>query len=313
HINNDWHEWYDIPMIFNVLVDQGKSVGIFTDASIVPSLTFWQFPRLGELRDRVRKYSAFKQLCAAPADAPPAQRLPAYSFVEPRFVPEFLGIEQPDDYHPPHNVCRGERFLADVYGTVRNSPYRDKIMLVILFDDHGGCYDHAPPPNGAIAPNPYPASRDGTFQFDCFGVRVPAIVVSSYVEPGTVFRASAGEAPCDHTSILATLRDWLNLNTDAGKFLPSPRIAVAPTLSRVLVRSKGNEVSPWPEITAKCAIDGKDVSPDTPLNDVQKSLLVGAKVLNSGADPAATAQHVKNNVHTYTHGAEFLQQGPMVG
>lgn len=310
HVDNDLYEWYHIPTIFNVLNDQGKSFGIFTDATIVPSLTFWQLPYLGAFKDQVRSYSKFKELCSGAADATPDKKLPTYSFVEPRFTPEFLGVEQPNDYHPPHNICRGEQLLAGLYGAVRISPYRDKILLVILFDEHGGCYDHVPPPTGAAAPIPCPVSRDGQFHFDRFGVRVPAIVVSSYVEPGTVFRASPGETPYDHTSVLATLRDWLKLDTHPAKFLPSPRIAAAPTLDRVLTRSTGNEISQWPDITAKCAIDGKDVSPDTPLNDLQKSLLVAAKVLNSGAPHIATAQQVQT-ICTYAHGAELLQRGAM--
>lgn len=306
HVNNDLYEWYHIPTIFNSLDSCGKSFGIFSDASVTPSLTFWQLPYLGGFQSKIRKYSDFKNLCSAPADAVADGKLPAYSFVEPEFSPEFFGTEQPNDYHPPHNICRGEQFLADLYEAVRSSPYRDKIMLVIMFDEHGGCYDHVAPPTGAIAPQPCPVSRDGKFTFDRFGVRVPLIVVSSYVEPGTVFRASSGEAPYDHTSILATLRDWLQLNADPSKFLPSPRIAAAPTLDRVLTRAKGNENTAWPIISAKCAIDGSDVSPDTPLNDVQKSLLVATKVLNQGADRVPAAQQAKQ-LQTYAHGAEFLR------
>jgi len=78
----------------------------------------------------------------------------------------WFGLETTNDYHPPHNICRGERFLAEVYQLIRNSPYRDKIMLVITFDEHGGCFDHVPPPTGAIAPLPCPLSRDGKFKFD---------------------------------------------------------------------------------------------------------------------------------------------------
>jgi len=307
HVNNDLYEWYDIPTIFNVLQDAGISWAIYHDSTLIPSLTYWQLPQLGGFRNNVYAYADFKKLCGAPSDAAPGDKLPAYSFVEPRFMPEFLGIEQPNDYHPPHNICRGEQFLADLYGAVQSSPYRDKIMLVILFDEHGGCYDHVPPPTGAAAPQPYPVSRDGKFKFDRFGVRIPAIVVSSYVEPGTVFRASPGEAPYDHTSVLATLRDWLKL--DPAKFLPSPRIAAAPTLDRVLTRAKGNENTAWPQIVVKCTVDSSDTSSDTPLNDVQKSLLVAAKVLNQGADQVTTAQQAKT-LQTYAHGAEFLEARP---
>ena len=175
HVDNDLYEWYHIPTIFNSLQDNGKTWGIYSDSTVTPSLTYWQFPYLGGYRANVRNYSDFKTLCGAQPNADPSQKLPAYSFVEPRFNAELLGLEQPNDYHPPHNICRGETFLADVYASVRTSPYRDQIMLVILFDEHGGCYDHVPPPNGALAPLPCPVSRDGTFNFDRFGVRVPAL------------------------------------------------------------------------------------------------------------------------------------------
>lgn len=199
-------------------------------------------------------------------------------------------IDYPEDYHPPHNICRGEQFLADIYKAVRTSPYRDDILLVITFDEHGGIYDHVPPPPKATAPQPGPVSRDGQFHFDRFGVRVPAIVISSYVNSGTVFRAPSGSAPYDHTSILATLRDWLGLvpstkflaklknwfgGTAKHPFLPSPRIANAPTLEPVLTLPHAR--ADWPVITAKCQIDASDTSLDTPLNDVQKSLLAIAK------------------------------------
>ena len=139
-------------------------------------------------------------------------------------------------------------------------------------------------------------------------MRVPAIVVSSYVEPGTVFRANDGEQPYDHTSILATLRDWLNLSKDPKKFLPSPRIAAAPTLDRVLTRAKGNENTAWPDIKPKCTIDGSDESPAIPLNDIQKSLLAAEKANTTGANPVIAAQQAKK-LQTYEHGASFLQPG----
>lgn len=311
HVDNDLYEWYHIPTIFNVLHDQGRSVGIFSDATIkiIPSLTFWQLPYLGPFRDNIYDISNFAARCSVQPGASADLKLPTYSFVEPRFTSEFLGLKQPNDYHPPHNICRGEQFLAELYGAIRSSPYRDKIMFVILFDEHGGCYDHVPPPGGAAPPIPCPLSRDGKFQYDRFGVRIPAIVVSSYVEPGTVFRASLGEPPYDHTSILATLRDWLGLAADPAKFLPSPRIAAAPTLQRVLTRAVGNENKDWPDIVAKCTIDGSDVSENTPLNDVQKSLIAGARVLNSGEDHVVATQQAKQ-LHTYAHGAQQLALPP---
>jgi phospholipase C len=301
HINNDNYELYDIDTIFNVLEAKGISWGIFHDSTIIPSLTFGQFlPKLCLHEKRFYRMSSFYRLCAQ-LDG---YTLPSYSFVEPRFMPEFglFKIDYPEDSHPPHNVCRGEQFLAKVYDAVRTSPYRDQIMLIITYDEHGGCYDHVPPPAGAAPPDPWPVSRDGRFQFDRFGVRVPAIVISSYVQPGTVFRAPDGSAPYDHTSILASLRDWLGLTgltNLAAKlkewwfakggtkypFLPSPRIKAAPTVWPVL--SLSTPSNPWPEITAKCQLDITDADLETRLSDVQKSLLATAR--RQAAPQAAAA------------------------
>jgi len=307
HVNNDNYELYDIRTIFNVLEDKGVTWGVFHNTTLVPSLTWGQFlPQIAGYVDHFANFSSFLRRCSATND----QKLPAYSFVEPRFTPELglFKVDYPNDYHPPHNICRGEQFLAQVYGAIRSSPYRDNILLVITFDEHGGCYDHVPPPTGAAAPEPGATSRDGSFHFDRYGVRVPALVVSSYVEPGTVFRANAGEAPYDHTSILATLRDWQGLDRNPhAPFLPSPRIKAAPTLQRVLKLSNAGPINPWPDIQAKCSIDGRDESLDTPLNSVQKSLLATAKRdESSGAvEQQVTAVEAKTKV-TYADGLAHL-------
>jgi phospholipase C len=308
HINNDNYELYDIPTIFNVLEARNISWGVFADRTLVPSL----LPQVAPYSGHFYRFSNFPGLCAANDNADPASKLPAYSFIEPRFVPEagFLKIDYPSDYHPPHNVCRGDMFLAEVYQAVRTSPYRDKILLIITFDEHGGCYDHVPPPTGATAPLPGNVSRDGTFHFDRFGVRVPAIVISSYVRPGTVFRAP-GATPYDHTSILATLRDWLDLAGDpAHPFLPSPRITAAPTLQQVLTEDDNSRIQDWPVITAQCQIQGDDESLATPLNDVQKSIIASAMrdQTSTPADQAQTAQIAKQ-LETYEHGLNFMHSG----
>jgi phospholipase C len=123
HNDNDDYELYDIPTIFNVLEEQGKSWGVFHDTTLIPSLTLTQFlPRLGDYDlEHFHHYDEFKALCKAPVTAGPGKKLPAYSFVEPRFTPELgmLAIDFPSDYHPPHNICRGEQFLADVYQRCR--------------------------------------------------------------------------------------------------------------------------------------------------------------------------------------------------
>src|SRR5205085_1969600 len=75
-------------------------------------------------------------------------------------------------------------------------------------DEHGGCYDHVPPP-AAVPPD---NQRPDNFAFDRFGVRVPAVLVSPWIPAGSIVRPPAGSRyPFDHTSILATLRKLFDL------------------------------------------------------------------------------------------------------
>jgi phospholipase C len=123
--------------------------------------------------------------------------LPPYTFLEPDW--SSTGNSQ----HPNYDVAKGESLIHDVYTALRAGPGWNQTLLVITYDEHGGCYEHVPPPAGATPPD----TNAGEFGFDFrrFGVRVPAVVVSPWIAPGTVFRAPAGSAPLDHTSILATV------------------------------------------------------------------------------------------------------------
>src|SRR6185436_10809430 len=249
HVVNAPHIPWGIDTIFTTLQERNISWGVFSHTLYTPALTHIQFRKhWPPAMDRgFRGFDDFLRRCNAQAGAPPSMKLPAYSFVEPRFLAErlFFAVHHSEDYHPPHNVQHAERFLASVYNAVLNSPYRDRILLVITFDEHGGTYDHVVPPGGAQPPWPEPVAKNG-FTYDLFGVRVPAIVVSSWVKPGTVFRSNTG-VPYDHTSVLATLRDWQEIPED--EFLPSPRIAAAPTLDALLTESSARP--DWPVVVPK--------------------------------------------------------------
>jgi phospholipase C len=142
-------------------------------------------------------------------------RLPSYSFIEPRYFPDPILRTLPTDEHPPHDVRLGEQLIADVYNTIRQSPLWKKTLLVVTYDEHGGCYDHAPPPR-AVSPDRCDPDK---FTFDRYGVRVPAVIISPYVSKGTVLRPSPNQRlphegppfPFDHTSIIATLRKCFKL------------------------------------------------------------------------------------------------------
>jgi phospholipase C len=271
HINNDDSEPYDINTIFNQLEDQGASWMVYND-TILPSLVHVMFPKLWLDVDHFADMGPFYVLCQQPATAPASQKLPQYTFIEPNF------LDPDESYHPPHDITPAEQFLAKVYGAIQACPYRDEILFVITFDEHGGCYDHVAPPNNAVPPRPGSVSRDGSFDFTRFGVRVPTIVASSYVTPGTVFR-SEGATPYDHTSILATLRDWLGINPSTFlATLPSPRITAAPTLAPVLTETTPQA---WPVITSP-ATETKAVDLTERPNELVMSIVIGEASRRAG-------------------------------
>jgi phospholipase C len=124
-----------------------------------------------------------------------AGNLPAYTFLEPDFSAN--GNSQ----HPNYDVALGEKLIHDVYYALRNGPGWNDTLLLITYDEHGGNYDHVPPPGNA----PIPDNSVGEFGFDFtrFGVRLPALLVSPRIARGTVFRATSGTI--DHTSVLRTV------------------------------------------------------------------------------------------------------------
>ncbi|MBV9268089.1 MAG: hypothetical protein JO061_18115, partial [Acidobacteriaceae bacterium] len=73
--------------------------------------------------------------------------LPEYSFIEPRYADDAsgTGVSIAGDQHPDHDVQAGESFIASVYNAIRNnaSLWRTTALL-ILYDEHGGIYDHVP-------------------------------------------------------------------------------------------------------------------------------------------------------------------------
>jgi phospholipase C len=154
-----------------------------------------------------------------------AGHLPAYSFLEPSWG------STGNNQHPNYDVTLGEALIQQVYQAVRNGPGWNETLLIITYDEHGGCYDHVPPPTGATPPDTTTIGEFG-FDFKRFGVRVPAVLVSPLIEKGTIYRVPADSMPIDHTSVLKTieLRWGLDPLTD--------RDAAAPDLGGVLTRAE---------------------------------------------------------------------------
>ncbi|CAB4282286.1 unnamed protein product [Prunus armeniaca] len=143
-------------------------------------------------------------------------KLPNYAVIEQRY---FDVKELPaNDDHPSHDVARGQRFVKEVYETLRASPQWKEMALLITYDEHGGFYDHVPTPvsgvpspDGIVGPDPF------YFRFDRLGVRVPTILVSPWIEKGTVIHEPTGPTPdshFEHSSIPATVKKLFNLKSN---------------------------------------------------------------------------------------------------
>ncbi|MEN2282094.1 alkaline phosphatase family protein [Algoriphagus sp. SE2] len=162
--------------------------------------------------------------------------LPSYSFLEPTY-----GGEGQNDQHPPNDIRPGEKLIADVYNAVKNSKAFDSTLLIITYDEHGGCYDHVAPPGEAKNPDPTNTAGQDGFLFNRFGVRVPCILVNPYISQGLIARPS-GNVPYDHTSIIKTVQECFQLDGNLTE-----RDKAAPSLSGVLTLDTAR--TDFPEVT----------------------------------------------------------------
>ncbi|MGB7847618.1 MAG: alkaline phosphatase family protein [Candidatus Acidiferrum sp.] len=131
--------------------------------------------------------------------AGPEGDFPQYVFIEPSY-----GGPDENDQHPPTDLRKGEYLIAQVYNALRqNDALWNSTLFVLLYDEHGGFYDHVYPPKAT------PPDRDTSeFAFDQYGLRVPAILISPWVERGF------NPGLYDHTSLLRYLITKWSLRPD---------------------------------------------------------------------------------------------------
>jgi phospholipase C len=179
-----------------------------------------------------------------------AGRLPAFTFLDPNYST----TSQED----PQDVDVGEEFIARVVRALTRAPTWKNTALFITYDEHGGYYDHVPPPR-AIKPDniaPILAPGDVPGAYDRYGFRVPLIVVSPWARAGYVSNVVQ-----DHTSMTAFIEHKWNLPAmtfrDANAqpmtdyfdfsrpaFAKPPPLAAAPALARGLRECHADGLNP---------------------------------------------------------------------
>jgi phospholipase C len=129
-----------------------------------------------------------------------AGTLPSLALVEPNY-----GTQSEED---PQNIVVGEQFAASVIDAVMKGPGWSRTLLIWNYDEHGGYYDHVPPPP-ALAPDHIPPDVVGEPRYNGFhqyGFRVPMAVISPWSRPNYV-----SHVVNDHTSICALVETKWNL------------------------------------------------------------------------------------------------------
>jgi phospholipase C len=257
--------------IFEVLEeDHGREWHIYHDDT--PQV--WAFPRLWDRADRHARWFPLSEF----ARHVETGLLPTYSFLEPNHRPPLHTLDHApvigtpsisNSQHPENDLvsndayddfvpgdtdfARAESLIAGIYEALRARPeVFERSLLVITYDEHGGCYDHVPPPTGVPSPDD-PRSQLGrllawlvhkkaaSFDFTMLGPRVPAVLVSPYVAAGTV-----DDTVRDHASIPATLRALFA----PGAAPLTRRDAWSPPFHTVLNRTQPRRGDQLPDLSA---------------------------------------------------------------
>jgi phospholipase C len=211
----------------------------------VPSLLIVPGSGTSARGSRLRKIDQFY------ADAG-AGKLPQFTFLDPNY--DTTSEENPQD------IQVGEEFVANIVNALMKAPTWKNTALFITWDEHGGYYDHVPPPR-AIKPDsikPLTKPGDAPGGYDRYGFRVPLMVVSPWARANYVSHLTQ-----DHTSITAFIERKWNLPAmtyrDANAqqmtdyfdfrhaaFLKPPRLAPAPALAPGLAKCRAAGITDTP-------------------------------------------------------------------
>ncbi len=274
HVNNAGHDFpifvNDTPTIYNLLEDKGLDWRIYYGSHWILCNAFQtqrQVERymLTSVPFETGHFQPFEQLLKDAAHG----RLPVYAFVEPNFLDsDDYGRE--NDMHPDSGLIDldglasdakfGDELVRKLYQALRHGPQWDSTLLVVTFDEHGGCYDHVPPgpaepPDDRAIPKGQPGYSG--FQFNRYGVRVPALLISPRLRQGAV-----DHTVYDHTSVLNTVIQKFGLDEGLGK-----RVSHANVLCPPMVPVRENV----PDLSHP-VVDNDKVTKDSPLTGLRKTM-----------------------------------------
>ncbi len=210
--------------------------------------------------------------------------LAAVSWIDPSFInAPFVGTAGSNDDHPPSDILHGQELVLRLYNSIKSGPKWDRTLLVIVYDEHGGFFDHVKVEKAA----------DDDANFRTYGVRVPAFVISPYVE-----RGHASNLIFDHTSIIKTILLRFCSQADGSVPFMGTRVQEANHLGSLLTRDTPKKAAPLTKIINTIAARRTEMFKDNlllqatgsaplpaPLNELQKGLIAAREKLRAEGLP----------------------------
>ncbi|MGF6970989.1 phospholipase C [Paraburkholderia sp. WC7.3g] len=217
-------------------------------------------------------------------------RLATYSFITPAFIGS---PEQPvNSMHAPADVRPAEKLVADIYSALRaHEPVWQKTLLIIVFDETGGYYDHVQPPK-AVSPDGIAGLTEPAylvpFGFDRLGLRVPCMLVSPW------FEAGVDSTVYSHSTIPGSMIEAYRL----GKFLTKRDKGAAKLTDKYLLKN-GERTwrSDTPDVTVPIQPEAMDL--------MQKEMLAGSVYLDP--HPESRNEMRTRDIRDPQHAKQFIR------
>jgi len=224
--------------------------------------------------------------------------------------------------HPCSDVRKAEQLIHDVYGWIRNNKeVWPNCMLIITWDEHGGFYDHVPPPVGTAPGDGNAAGyNQWGFGFDRLGIRVPALIISPLIEAGLIDHRTY-----DHTSILKTVIKLYNSGAFTNGTPPSEKMGfltnrvkasldLLPLFTRTSARTDAPGSAATPLTPGQYQPDGSDSPLEQarlaaqPVSGNMPIFLACGMNLHKDADPAFNPQAEMAGIKTMGEAVAYLRR-----
>jgi phospholipase C len=269
-----WIHNFKSKTVFEQLHENGLSWVVYYDTKDILPLTM--IIHYQNLKNFAKNFKSMKEFYIDCKEG----TLPHYAFIEPRLFFDHNDMHPPykfkNGYISPSSMLAGEELISDIYMAIRESNSNlgsnfSNTCFTITFDEHGGLYDHVPPPK-AIPPDDLGLGQYG-FGFNRYGVRVPTIVISAYTRPKTIVNEVLS-----HCSMMKTIRK--NWDIDESLTNRDKSVNSIPDEVFELETPRSNTNSPqtemdwpftFPRQYTKCNSEEKQ---NAPLNDLQKNILM---------------------------------------